>query len=128
MKLLELLCIIVIAIILCKVIAFSVILLFMWMKGKSFNFDSKQWDTWFLKTNEKKIFWMFTGVYFLSAAVSSFVIYGLLVYFDFQYAMEITVAFFGVRMVITGLHYYKSGKKHICDLLIQIHKTVLKSK
>lgn len=126
MKPLLLLVVIVVGIILCKAAAFGIILLFMYVKGKSFHFETEQWDNWLLNMDEKKLFWMFTGVYLLSAAVSSIAAYGAWNYFDFQHAFELALIFFAVRMVMTWLRYQKSGKEHVSNLIAKTRRIILK--
>lgn len=128
MKLLVLLIVILCGIILCKAISVGIILLFMYVKGKSFNFDTKKWDEWFSKINDKKLFWMFAGVYIISSIISSLVAYALLNHFEFKYALWIALIFFAVRMAITWLRYHKSGKEYITSQVAKIRKTVLKDK
>lgn len=127
MKLLVFLLVILAGIILCKLIAVGIILLFMYIKGKSFNFEENQWDEWLLNIDEKKLFWMFTVVYLFSAAVSSFIAYGVLNHFNFRYAFWIALIFFVLRLCISWIRYNHYGKEYLSNQIEKIHKISLKN-
>lgn len=114
-------------ILLCKAVALGLILLFMYIKGKQFHFEAKQWDAWLLHVDEKKLFRMITAVYLLSSALSSAAAYGVLNHFCFRYAPGIALIFFVARVAATWLRYQRSGKEYFTNQIEKLHKIILKN-
>ena len=122
MKLIQLSAIVVASVILCKIISLGIILLSMWIKGKTFDYKSDKWDEYLKSISDKKLLSMIFTVHLISAAIATFASYIALVKLDFQYAFIISIAFFTARTLLTYHNINKKGKDYIHQKLLEIRK------
>ena len=109
MKMLVLSAIIIGSIILCKVIAFVLMLLFIMFKNIKLKKDSYKWNQWFSTLSNKSLAIYVSSWYVISIFITSLITYGILLAVQFKYAFIITIVFLILRLTIS-LYRYKNNK------------------
>ena len=108
MSLLILLAVLASSIIICKVAALAIVLLFSFIKNMKFEKDSEQWDRWFQTMSAQKLTAYICVWYLTAVTITSVITYYILIACHFKYAFIITVLFFLVRFAISIVRYHKN--------------------
>ena len=108
MSLLILLAVLVGSIIICKVVALAIILLFSFIKYVKFKKDNEQWDYWFQTMSAQKLTAYICIWYFIAVTITSVITYYILIVCNLKYALSITVLFFLIRFTISFARYHKN--------------------
>ena len=108
MSLLILLAVLVGSIIICKVAALAIILLFSFIKNVKFKKDSEQWDRWFQTMSAQKLTAYICIWYLIAVTITSVITYYILIACHLEYVFMITVLFFLVRFTISAVRYHKN--------------------
>ena len=96
------------SVIVCKVVALAVVLLFSVIKNMKFKKDSEQWDRWFHKMSAQKLTVYIGTWYLIAITITSIITYYILTAFHLKYAFIITVLFFLIRFTISIVRYHKN--------------------
>ena len=96
------------SIIICKVAALAIVLLFSFIKNMKFEKDSEQWDRWFQTMSAQKLTAYICVWYLTAVTITSVITYYILIACHFKYAFIITVLFFLVRFTISVARYHKN--------------------
>ena len=108
MSLLILLAVLASSIIICKVAALVIVLLFSFIKNVKFKKDSEQWDRWFQTMSAQKLTTYICSWYLIAVTITSVITYYILIACHLKYAFMITVLFFLVRFTISVIRYHKN--------------------
>ena len=108
MSLLILLAVLASSIIICKVAALAIVLLFSFIKNMKFKKDSEQWDRWFQTMSAQKLTAYICIWYLIAVTLTSVITYYILIACHLKYAFMITVLFFLVRFTISVVRYHKN--------------------
>ena len=108
MSLIILLAVLASSIIICKVAALVIVLLFSFIKNVKFKKDSEQWDRWFQTMSAQKLTSYICIWYLLAVTITSVITYYILIACHLKYAFMITVLFFLVRFTISVVRYHKN--------------------
>ena len=108
MSLLILLAVLASSIIICKIVALMIVLLFSFIKNVKFKKDSEQWDRWFQTMSAQKLTAYICIWYLITVTITSVITYYILIACHFKYAFIITVFFFLVRFTISIVRYHKN--------------------
>ena len=108
MSLLILLAVLASSIIICKVVALAIILLFSFIKNVKFKKDNEQWDCWFQTMSAQKLTAYICIWYFIAVTITSVITYYILIFCNLKYALSITVLFFLIRFTISFARYHKN--------------------
>ena len=108
MSLLILLAVLVGSIIICKVAALAIILLFSFIKNVKLKKDSEQWDRWFQTMSAQKLTAYICIWYLIAVTITSVITYYILIACHLEYVFMITVLFFLVRFTISAVRYHKN--------------------
>ena len=108
MSLIILLAVLASSIIICKVAALVIVLLFSFIKNVKFKKDSEQWDRWFQTISTQKLTSYICIWYLLAVTITSVITYYILIACHLKYAFMITVLFFLVRFTISVVRYHKN--------------------
>ena len=108
MSLLILLAVLASSIIICKVAALVIVLLFSFIKNVKFKKDSEQWDRWFQTMSAQKLTIYICSWYLIAVTITSVITYYILIACHLKYAFMITVLFFLVRFTISVIRYHKN--------------------
>ena len=96
------------SIVICKIVALAIILLFSFVKNVKFKKDSEQWDRWFQTMSAQKLTSYICIWYLLAVTITSVITYYILIACHLKYAFMITVLFFLVRFTISVVSYHKN--------------------
>ena len=108
MSLFILLAVLACSIIICKVVALSIVLLFSGIKNVKFKKDSVQWDNWFRTLSAQKLTTYICIWYLIAITITSIITYYILIVCNLKYALSITVLFFLIRFTISFARYHKN--------------------
>ncbi len=108
MSLFILLVVLVSSVIICKVVALVIALLFSVIKNVKFKKDSIQWDNWFHTLSAQKLTTYICIWYLIAITITSIITYYILIACHLKYAFIITVLFFLVRFTISVIRYHKN--------------------
>ena len=108
MSLIILLAVLASSIIICKVAALVIVLLFSFIKNVKFKKDSEQWDRWFQTMSAQKLTAYICIWYLIAVTITSVITYYILIACHLKYAFMITVLFFLVRFTISVVRYHKN--------------------
>ena len=108
MSFLILLAVLASSIIICKVVALIIVLLFSFIKNVKFKKDSEQWNRWFQTMSAQKLTVYICIWYLIAVTITSVITYYILIACHFKYAFIITVLFFLVRFAISIVRYHKN--------------------
>ncbi|OUP48272.1 hypothetical protein [Lachnoclostridium sp. An181] len=125
MKLLFLMLITVIKIVLDKGLMLGLILLSVWLKGKSIKNSALEWDKYFLSMKEKFLNRYFIVLYSISTVLSSCIAYVLFNVFGFQNPLLKTILLAIVCIILSIKRYKAKGKQAIKDGLNKAQKSIL---
>lgn len=125
MKGLFLLLIAVIKIILDKGLVLGLVLLSVWLKGKSIKNSDVEWNKYFLSMKESFLTKYFIVLYFISTVLSSCIAYVLFTVFEFQNPLLKTILLAIVCMILTAKRYKTKGKQAIKESLDKAQKSIL---
>ena len=109
----------------CKGIALASVLIAFFLKGVQLHFSSEKWEAFFLTLSEKKVQVFAKMVYFIAAAASSLLAYGLLTMLNVQYAFFIAMAMFVGGMIFTGYRWISKKKNYLLQRYQEIPATIL---
>ena len=96
------------SVIVCKVVALAIVLLFSVIKNMKFKKDSQQWDRWFHTISAQKLTVYICIWYLIAVTITSVITYYILIACHLKYAFMITVLFFLVRFTISVVRYHKN--------------------
>ena len=96
------------SVILCKVVAVAIVLLFSGIQNMRFKKDSEQWDLWFHMKSTRTLTVYICSWYLLAVTITSVLTYYALKACHVKYAFTITVLFFLVRFTISVVRYHKN--------------------
>ena len=108
MSLLILLAVLTSSIIICKVAALVIVLLFSFIRNVKFKKDSEQWDRWFQTMSAQKLTAYICIWYLIAVTITSVITYYILMACHLKHAFMITVLFFLVRFTISVDRYHKN--------------------
>ena len=108
MSLFILLAVLASSIIICKVVALSIVLLFSGIKNVGFKKDSEQWEHWFQMMSAQKLTAHICVWYLITVTITSMITYYILIACHLKYAFMIAVLFFLVRFTIIVVRYHKN--------------------
>ena len=108
MSFLILLAVLASSIIICKVVALIIVLLFSFIKNVKLKKDSEQWNRWFQTMSAQKLTVYICIWYLIAVTITSVITYYILIACHFKYAFIITVLFFLVRFAISIVRYHKN--------------------
>ena len=108
MSLFILLAVLACSIIICKVVALSIVLLFSGIKNVEFKKDSEQWKRWFQMMSAQKLTAYICVWYLIAVTITSVITYYILIACHLKYAFMIAVLFFLVRFTISVVRYHKN--------------------
>ena len=108
MSLIVLLAVLASSIIICKVAALAIVLLFSFIKNVKFKKDSEQWNRWFQTMSAQKLTVYICIWYLIAVTITSVITYYILIACHLKYAFMITVLFFLVRFTISVIRYHKN--------------------
>lgn len=108
MSLFILLAVLACSIIICKVAALVIVLLFSGIKNVEFKKDSEQWEHWFQTMSAQKLTAYICIWYLIAITITSIITYYILIACHFKYAFIIMVFFFLVRFTTSVVHYHKN--------------------
>ena len=108
MNILILLAILLGSVLLCKVTALAVVLLFSAVKNRAFHRDSAKWEHWFRSLSAGRLTAYIGGWYLIATAIASVVTYRVLTACRFEYALVITLLFFLVRFALSMVRYHRN--------------------
>ena len=96
------------SVVLCKIIALAIVLLFSALKNIKFKKDSARWDQWFRTMSARKLTGYVYIWYLTAVTVTSAITYYSLNAFQFKSAFAITVLFFLVRFAVSAVRFHKN--------------------
>ena len=96
------------SIIICKVVALVIVLLFSFVKNMKFKKDSEQWNNWFKMLSTQKITAYICIWYLIAVTITSIITYYILITCSLRYALIITVLFFIIRFTISFARYHEN--------------------
>lgn len=128
MYLLLLIAIIGLKTLLCKGLALGVSLLAFWIKGRQLQFNSDEWDNFFLSLPAAKVQQYAIGIYLTAAVVSSVISYFILELSGYRHSLGIAVLIFIGGMAITAYKWHVKGKDYLLKRYQEIPKTILERK
>ena len=108
MSLFILLVVLACSIIISKVVALAIVLLFSGIKNMEFKKDSEQWERWFQTMSVQKLTAYICVWYLIAVTITSVITYYILIACHLKYAFMIAVLFFLVRFTISAVHYHKN--------------------
>ena len=108
MSLFILLAVLACSLIVCKVVALAIVLLFSVIKNVKFKKDSEQWCHWFQTMPAQKLTAYICVWYLIAITITSIITYYILIACHLKYAFIITVLFFVVRFTISAVRYHKN--------------------
>lgn len=100
---------------LCKGFALGIFTLLFWLKGRALNFNSRQWDDFFLHLSVQTVRHSVMAVYLISAAISSFISYFLLSFASYRHGLEIAVLLFLSGLSITACKWHTKGNDYLLN-------------
>lgn len=118
----------IIKVLLCKLLALGIVLLVLFVKGKQFDFNSEQWDEYFLTMTDRKLDVFVITIYTAAAILSSFAGFLLLHWMQVPHAAVIAVIFFLVGGAISGYRYFAKQRAYIRKRYTEIPQTILRRK
>ena len=122
MSLLILLAVLASSIIICKVVALAIVLLFSFIKNVNFKKDNEQWNRWFQTMSAQKLTAYTCVWYLIAVTITSVITYYILIACHLKNAFIITVLFFLVRFTISVVRYHKNKE----SVLEKLKKNMLK--
>ena len=96
------------SVIVCKIVALAIVLLFSVVKNMKFKKDSQQWDRWFRTMSAQKLTVYICIWYLIALTITSIITYYILTACHLKYAFIITALFFLVRCTISIIRYHKN--------------------
>lgn len=115
-----------IKILLCKGIALGTFLLLFWIKGKQLQFNSDEWDNFFISLPERKLQKYAICIYLIAAMLSSFISYFILEVAGYRNSIGIAILIFVVGVLITAYKWHKKDKAYLLKRYREIPDTILK--
>ena len=123
MNILKLIAGLLLSIIICKLLSFVMVLLFITIKNRKLKKDTTKWDQWFDQISKNRITFLMSSWYLLSVLLASIVTYYIFIVMHVPNAVMITVVFLIVRILITLYRYIKNKE----TLFEKFKKNVVKS-
>lgn len=118
----------IIKVLMCKLLALGIFLLAFFVKGKQIQFDSEQWDEYFLSMTNRKLDYFVITNYTISAILSSFASFMFLHWLKVPYAAVIAVILFTIGGAISGYRYFTKQRAYIQKRYMEIPQTILERK
>lgn len=113
---------------LCKGLVLGVFLLAFWIKGRQLQFNSDEWDNFFLSLPAAKVQQYAIGIYLTAAVVSSVISYFILELAGYRHSLGIAVLIFIGGLAITAYKWHAKGKDYLLKRYQEIPKTILERK
>lgn len=114
---------------LCKGLALGVFLLAFWRKGRQLQFNSEEWEHFFLSLPAAKVQRYAIGIYLTAAVVSSVISYFILELAGYRHSLGIAVLIFTGGLAITAYTWHTKGKGYLLKKRYQeIPETILERK
>ena len=95
-------------ILLCRLFALGLIMLLIYIKGRSFRFSQEKWNDYFMTVPLRRLRRIFIFVYLLSAALAAALSYGSFCFFGYERPLLLALALFGLGCLITVYKYFRS--------------------
>ncbi len=128
MYLLLLIAIIGLKTLLCKGLAIGIFLLAFWIKGRQLQFNSDEWDNFFLSLPEAKVQQYVIGIYLAATMISSIISYFILELTGYKHSLGIAALIFIGGLAITTFRWRTKGKDYLLKRYQEIPKTILERK
>lgn len=125
MKLLLLVGIILVKVLITKGIALASILLSFIFKGKKLRKSTLKWNEYFLSLNDTFIEKYTKIIYIISTVLSSYVMFLLFNFFNFQYPISLTLIILAVCILITWYRYQENGKSYIKSRFYEVKESII---
>lgn len=125
MKLLLLVGIILVKVLITKGIALASILLSFIFKGKQLRKSTLKWNEYFLSLNDTFIEKYTKIIYIISTVLSSYVMFLLFNFFNFQYPISLTLIILAVCILITWYRYQENGKSYIKSRFYEVKESII---
>lgn len=125
MKLLILVGIILVKVLITKGIALASILLSFIFKGKQLRKSTLKWNEYFLSLNDTFIEKYTKIIYIISTVLSSYVMFLLFNFFNFQYPISLTLIILAVCILITWYRYQENGKSYIKSRFYEVKESII---
>ncbi len=103
-----------------KTFALGIILLLLWIKGKSLKSDSDALEEYLIRLEDRKLLRIIAWVYVCAALCSSAVCYGLLVLLEVRWAMQITFVMLLVGMTVTAYRFFGKPREKLLRRIREI--------
>ncbi|EGG79536.1 hypothetical protein HMPREF9477_00259 [Lachnospiraceae bacterium 2_1_46FAA] len=124
MKLLLLTGIILAKVLIAKGVALVFIILSFIFKGKQLHKSTLEWDKYFLSLTDTFVDKYAKIIYIISTVLSSYVMFLLFKFFDFQYPTSLTLIILAVCSLISWYRYHKNGKSYIKSRVYEIKESI----
>lgn len=112
---------------LCKGIALGIFLLLVYIKGKRLNFDSDQWDEFFLRTSSKMVQRYAAAIYLIAASMSSVISYFVFMLAGYIHGLEMAILLFIGGLILTAHKWHTKGKESFLKRYQEIPKIILET-
>lgn len=116
----------IIKVLLCKLLALGIVLLVLFVKGKQLDFNSEQWDEYFLTMTDRKLDYFVITNYTISAILSGLASFVFLHWMKVPGAAVIAVILFAVGGAISGYRYFTKQRAYIRKRYKEIPQTILR--
>lgn len=113
---------------LCKAVSLLIILLSFCIKGKKLQFNSDQWDNFFLQLSAEKLQHYAVSVYIAAAVISSVIAFFLFKAAGYSRCLEITILLFIGGLAITAYKWHIKGKDYLMKRYREIPKTIFEKR